>query len=184
MKRVLRYTILYSITALLTLSCKSDLTSEQALSALQNLPEFNAPFYAPFHVGREVLSGDNHKRADEYIREHMGELLKSGVVQVKTLESNSWRTVIEVSLSEQGKALSDPSRATEEKLYVQVCRVKPIEVTQLKATGESGDTIMVDYTFAESEITPFGKHLEFVDARQHTDTRRFVRSGMSWEVVD
>lgn len=171
------------VASLLTVACSSELTQESALKQLQELPEFQQPFYAPFHIGREVLSGDDHKQADQYIRNHLGKMIDAQVVQCKAIDKNSWRTVIEITLSEKGRSLSDPNRSTSNQCYVQVCKVTPNQVTAIREI-EPGKKMEVDYTFIESDITPFGEHLEFKDGRTHKDTRVFEKSGFDWNITE
>lgn len=174
--------IILSLLACLMISCKSELTHETALAELAAQSEFQTPFYAPMHFGREILSGDDHKNPQAYLSGHLGKLIESGLVEAKIAESNSWRSVLVISLTEQGRLLSDPSRSDDEQIYVQVCRVTPTKIDSLRVITPD-EEVEVSYTFTESEVTPFGEHMEFSNGRTHRDSRLFRRSGGSW-VID
>ena len=51
-------------------SCSKELAPEEALINIVEQPEFQVPYFAPIRVGEQVLTGDNHKNSDEYIRKH------------------------------------------------------------------------------------------------------------------
>lgn len=173
--------LILPLVAMLLFSCNKELTQESALTQLQELPEFQTPFYAPFHIGREVLSGKDHENPQAYISQHLGKLTEAGLLQAKISDKNSWRTVLDIELTEAGIALTDPKRKTENGVYVQVCRVTPIEVTEMRVV-EPDKKVEVDYLFAEGDVTPFGEHLEFGNGKKHKDTRTFIRKGLGWVV--
>lgn len=163
-------------------SCSSPLDSDGALERLVALEEFQAPYYAPLRVGEMVLTGDNHTNSDKYIDKHYAPLIQAGLVQVDRSDRNSWRTVIDVQLTEQGRRLSDPRRKTARKEYVRVCKLVPSQIDSIENVPEQNSATCA-YTFVEQDITPFGKYLGFAQDRTHKDRRTFVRTGGSWKVV-
>ncbi|MEG2755840.1 MAG: hypothetical protein RR931_04450 [Mucinivorans sp.] len=152
------------LAIILLTACSEPMTKEDALAQLASQPEYNSYFYAPMEIGRTVLSGDDHKKSNEFIKSHYGPLTSQGLVEVELRGKNSWRTVIFVSLSPKGEQMSDPRRADSTHCYVAVCRLKPVAVDSLVAKG---DSTLCLYTIEQSELTPFGIHLGFKDKTQY-----------------
>lgn len=175
---IMRITI-FSLLALLCSSCSETLTNELIMEKLTQLTEYKTPFYAPFHIGSELLSGEDNANAQGYIDNHLGELVKAGLITVKISDKNSWRTTIKIDLTEAGKILSDPGRSTSENIYVQACRVAPCAIDSMVVV-EPDKLIKVAYKFKVSDVTPFGTHLNFANGTTYSDLRHFVRQGGKW----
>lgn len=173
--------LFYLAVCILTVGCKSELTKERAMEAIVACEEFQTPFYAPFHTGSEVLSGDKFKQSDKYIDEHLGKLIAAGLVSAKVKGSNSWRSVLEISLTEKGLQMTDTSRSDNNSKYVKACNVTVVSVDSIR-TITPEQVMEVDFTFKEQDVTPFGEHLGLSNGRTHKDSRRFVRDGMSWKI--
>lgn len=164
-----------------SVSCSRELTPEDALKQLVAQDEFRMPYYAPMRIGEMVLTGDNHKNSRQYIRKHYGALIDAGLVEVKSTDRNSWRTVIDVQLSAKGRAMSDNRRSTAREAYVQVCRMVPVKIEEFRTVSE-GNVIECSYSFEERDITLFGACKGFREGRSYKDKRMFVRSRGSWHV--
>lgn len=162
-------------------SCSKELTPEEALISIVEQPEFQVPYFAPIRVGEQVLTGDNHKNSDEYIRKHYGSLIDAGLLEVKQSDRNTWRTVIDVQLTQKGLAMSDKRRATDDEAYVQVCRMVPVRIEEFRTVTEN-KVIECTYVFEERDITPFGEYKGFQQGRSYKDRRTFVRARGSWHV--
>lgn len=162
-------------------SCSRELTPEDALKQIVAQDEFQMPYYAPMRIGESVLTGDNHKNSQQYIRKHYGPLIDAGLVEVKNADRNTWRTVIDVQLTDKGKAMSDGRRTTEKEAYVQVCNMVPVKIEEFRTVSE-GNVIECTYWFEERDITPFGAYKGFQAGRSYKDKRTFVRSRGSWRV--
>lgn len=155
--------ILPLLTLVLLVACAQPLTPETALERLRALPEYQTMFFAPFHIGRVVLTSENHVGADKYISEKYGKLIADGLLTVEKKDKNAWRTVLQVSLTEAGMALCDPRRTDEEHAFVAVCRVAPMAVDTLMPVGE--DSVMCKYQIQQREVTPFGLFLGFEEGK-------------------
>ena len=162
-------------------SCSKELTPEEALKQIAAQDEFQMPYYAPMRIGEQVLTGDNHKNSGQYIRKHYGSLMDAGLVEVKTADRNSWRTVIDVQLTPKGRAMSDGRRTTKREAYVQVCRMVPVQIEELRTVSED-NVIECSYLFEERDITPFGTYKGFQQGRSYKDKRTFVRARGKWRV--
>lgn len=162
-------------------SCNRELTPEKALSIIQEQEEFQMPYYAPMRIGEQVLTGDNHKNPDPYIRKQYGSLIDAGLIEVKKTDSNSWRTVIDVQLTDKGQAMCDSHRSTQREAYVQVCRMVPVKIEEFRTVTE-GRVVECTYRFEEREITPFGTCQGFTQGRSYKDKLTFVRARGSWHV--
>lgn len=162
-------------------SCNRELTPEKALTLIQEQEEFQMPYYAPMRIGEQVLTGENHKNPDPYIRKHYGTLIDAGLIEVKKTDSNSWRTVIDVQLTAKGRAMCDDRRTTEREAYVQVCRMVPVRIEEFRTVTE-GRVVECTYRFEEQEITPFGTCQGFTQGRSYKDKRTLVRARGSWHV--
>lgn len=173
--------MILTLGAGLLTSCNRELTPEKALTIIQEQDEFQMPYYAPMRIGEQVLTGDNHKNPDQYIRKHYGSLIDAGLVEVKKADSNSWRTVIDVQLTAKGRAMCDGRRTTEREAYVQVCRMVPVKIEEFRTVTE-GRVVECSYRFEEQEITPFGVCQGFTQGRSYKDKRTFVRARGSWHV--
>lgn len=162
-------------------SCARELTPESAFKQIAEQEEFQMPYYAPMRVGEQVLTGENHKNSQSYVRKHYGPLIDAGLVEVKTANRNTWRTVIEVALTPKGRAMSDPRRTTAKEAYVQVCRMVPVRVVELRTVAENR-VVECAYLFEEREITPFGRYKGFQQGRSYPDKRTFVRAHGTWQI--
>lgn len=162
-------------------SCSRELTPEDALKQIVAQDEFQMPYYAPMRIGESVLTGDNHKNSQQYIRKHYGPLIDAGLVEVKNADRNTWRTVIDVQLTAKGKAMSDGRRTTQKEAYVQVCNMVPVKIEEFRTVSE-GNVIECTYWFEERDITPFGTYKGFQAGRSYKDKRTFVRTRGSWRV--
>lgn len=169
------------VTVIVLTSCSSELTRQDALEQIASQEEFRKPYYAPMRIGELVLTGDNHKKSDQYIRKHYGKLIDAGLVTVECADRNSWRSVIDVQLTAKGKAMSDSRRNKPKEAYVQVCRMVPTQIEEFRTLSE-GHIIECTYVFAEKEVTPFGHYQGFQDGRTYKDKRTFVRARGSWRV--
>ncbi len=173
---------LFGLIALGSLiSCSKELTHKAALSEIASLPDFQKPYYAPMRIGEVVLTGANHQDTEAYIRTNYGILIGAELLTVREIERNSWRSVIDIQLTQRGLERSDPQRGNQKEAYVEVCRMVPIRVDSLRVLSQ-GQIIECDYTFAEQEITPFGVFRGFEQGREYKDTRTFVRARGSWRV--
>lgn len=177
----MRRFLFYFTLCVIAVGCKSELTKESAMEAIVACEEFKEPFYAPFHTGSEVLSGDKFKNSNRYIEDHLGPLIQSGLVNAKIKSSNSWRSVLEITLTEKGLEMADTSRSTKQNKYVRACTVVVLSVDSIR-TITADQVLEVDFTFKEQDVTPFGQHLGLVEGRTHKDSRRFVRDGLGWKV--
>lgn len=162
-------------------SCSRELTPETALEEIIRQDEFRMPYYAPMRIGELVLTGENHKDSKGYIRKHYGPLIDAGLVEVTAADHNTWRTVIDVQLSEKGRAMSDKRRSTDKEAYVQVCRMVPVRIDEFRTVSE-GNVIECTYSFEERDVTPFGAYKGFEAGRSYKDKRTFVRARGSWHV--
>ncbi len=165
----------------LLVGCGSELTSEAALEQIARSEEFQHPFYAPMRVGEQVLIDEDHRQCDRYIEKNYAPLIQAGLVEVKKTDQNSWRTVIDVCLTDAGKKMADTRRGDKKQVYVQVCRMVPCQVKELLPVTEN-EVIDCRYGFAEREITPFGAYLGYKEGNEHQDTRTFVRSFSGWKL--
>lgn len=161
-----RYCLL--LLAVVLWSCGGEITKEDALSRVSSLAEYQTSFYAPMHVGRQVLTGENHKNSKGYIAKKYGSLVEQGLLEVEVKEDNAWRTVVELSVSEKGKGYLDPRRSDADHAYVAVCRVLPVQVDTLIV--HSKDSVECKYVIQQSDITPFGEHLGFEDGLTYNVT--------------
>lgn len=173
--------LLLGLLCSVTVSCSKELTEKDALDKITAQEEFQNPYYAPMRVGEMVLTGNNYKNVDGYIQKHYGQLIQEGLLSVEQADRNSWRTVIDIQLTEKGLAMSDKRRGDQQKAYVAVCQMVPVKIDELRIVTED-KVIECSYTFEEQDITPFGKFLKFQEGRSYTDTRTFVRARGSWHV--
>lgn len=166
---------------LLMVGCKDSKspTSEEALAYIQQAPEFNTTFFAPINIGVEILTSPENANPQKYIAEKYDNLIKAKLIEVEVVKKNSWRTVIESSLTAQAKKLEDGRRATDEKKYVAACTLKPVRVVDVDTIA--ADSIVYNYEFAETQITPFGKFLGFSDQKTHNAKAIAVRKDKKWQ---
>lgn len=174
--------IVVLLTALTMLtSCSREMDHTYALEQLTAQTEFTNPYYAPFRIGEVVLTGENFKNSDAYIRENYGALIDAGLVTVEYADNNSWRSVIDVKLTPQGTAMSDPRRSDDREAYVHVCTMVPTTVKELRTLAEK-QVIECTYTFEQRELTPFGIHRGFAEGQSYQDKRLFVYSRGKWRL--
>lgn len=163
------------LALLAMVGCSAPIDRQTAIEKLRQLPEFQTPFYAPLHVGREVLTGDNHKNPDTFLAQRYGQLVDKGLIEAKIESKNSWRTVTQIALTDQGRRLEDPRRATDDRVYVQVCNFQIDSITQFELLDPDGKTARCRFIFSETDITPLGEFLGFSPGRQHTMTKTITR---------
>lgn len=169
------------ITSAGMMACSGELTQEDALKQIVAQDEFQSPYYAPMRIGELVLTGENHKKCQDYIRKHYGKLIDAGLVAVECSDRNTWRSVIDIQLTEKGKAMADSRRSTPKEVYVHVCRMVPVQIEEFRTLSE-GNIIECTYLFAEKEVTPFGDYSGFQEGRTYKDKRTFVHARGSWRV--
>ncbi len=176
-------------TSLLLSSCAGEFTAEHALSTIQGEEEFQDQFYAPIYLGGEILTDDNYDDPDGYIYSKYGELVDAGLITTSVGTENSWRRVVEITLTDSGEDLVAPGRTeslrqkTDSKnaYYVATCTLVPEKILAVKPL--TGDTIEVEYTIVERALTPFGTYLEFSEGREHIHSRKFIKGTFNWELV-
>lgn len=169
--------------------CAGEFEPEVALSQIGAQSEFGKPLYAPLHLGREILTGENHTNPDKYINAKYAVLLQAGLVGYNIKEKNSWRTLVELTLTEKANSMVDKARTDDfqaqsgenDIFYVAVCDLKPQSIIALDTIA--ADTIKMHYVIAEHGITPFGTFLGFEDNRTHNHNRTFARSTFSWDLL-
>lgn len=175
--------------ALLLSSCAGEFTTDNALSTIKSQDEFNTIFCAPIHIGNEVLTGENYTNPKRFVEQKYGKLVKAGLVTAQIGEKNSWRTLLNIILTEDGEELLNSERTeahrktSKEKdiFFVGVCSLMPTKITRVDTLAQ--DTIQVTYTIIEHEITPFGEFLGFTDGDSHTHKRKFTKGTFSWDLV-
>lgn len=174
--------IIAAAIALILTACAGELTREKAAEAIASQTEFQTPIYAPMHFATHVLTGENHTDPKAYIRSKYGVLIDQGLLVAKLGASNSWRTILNIELTDKGLEMEDADRRVDDMLYMQACRMAVDSVLLLEPVG-SGDTILCRYQISQRELTPFGTHLGFTEGRTHLHERRFVKGTFSWELV-
>lgn len=181
MKQFITYTaVLYMVVSCLS-SCKLESPSaEQMLETLKKAPHFTASFFAPMEIGRQVLTEQDHQNPQAYIDSRYRSLLQAGLIKVETVQKNAWRTVINTSITENGKQYVDSRRSSGEHAYVMVCNLRPQEILKIDTLGATGDTIIYSYRFVESDITPFGEFLGYQANKQHMGKATAIRQGGEW----
>ncbi len=170
--------------------CAGEFSPEKALLKIQKEPEFTTTYSAPIELGRQILTGDHHKNTQKFLKNQYGAIIDTEMVEVKTVEANSWRTVIEFSLSEKGLKLFDKNRTqshtgqggeeNKDIYYVAVCQLVPEQV--LGYTQPSPETAKVTISVVERGITPFGTHLGFTDGRSYEIERTFTKGMFGWNL--
>lgn len=176
------------LASLLLTSCAGEFTPEEALVTIASQSEFTDSFCAPLHIGREVLTAENHKDPKAYVESKYGVLVRAGLVKAEIGEKNSWRTVINVTLTDEGRKMVNQKRTDEHckvtgedhVFYVAACRLAPEKM--IKVDTVSSDTLRIDYLIVERDITPFGEFLGFVDGRSHPHQRTFAKGTFSWDL--
>lgn len=156
-------------------------TSQEALLYIQKAKEFTTPFFAPINIGTEILTSPENANPQRYIQDKYKSLIDAQLLQVEIAQKNSWRTVLNRSLTTKGKEMEDPRRAEEGVCYVMVCRLRPTQITRIDTM--SVDSIIYNYEFEEFDITPFGKFLEFKNQRTHKAKALAHRRDKTWEMV-
>ncbi|MFI3294693.1 MAG: hypothetical protein R3Y19_01590 [Rikenellaceae bacterium] len=163
--RTILLTLLTVVSLLSFASCGSDRTPDGVLGQLREMPEHRFMYYAPLHIGRCVLTGDDHLNSQAYIASHYGDLVDQGLLEVSQHEKNAWRTVINISLTEQGKGLLDANRSDEEHAFVAVCQLVPDSVLTI---GElTIDTLICKYIATIQNVTPFGEFMNFETGKEY-----------------
>ncbi len=141
-----------------------EITSDRMLDRLRELPEHSTTYFYPLPIGEQMLTGDDHTKSNEYIQNKYGKLIEAGLVNVEIVQKNAWRTLINVSLSEAGLALSDASRSDSVYAYVAACKIVPDTVYSVREV--TLDTIECNYGSSLQEVTPFGEYLEFTQGKK------------------
>ena len=130
--------------------------------------------------GAKLVADD---RVDIYVsgRDLKGRAVSTiaGLLEVKQSDRNTWRTVIDVQLTQKGLAMSDKRRATDEEAFVQVCRMVPVRIEEFRTVTEN-KVIECTYVFEERDITPIGEYKGFQKGRSNKDRRTFVSARGSW----
>lgn len=175
--------------AFLLASCAGEFDSQTGLNDIASQSEFVTPLYAQLHLGREILTGDNHTSPDAYIKAKYAVLLDAGLINYTIKEKNSWRTLVELSLTDAATTMTDKARTAQfqaesgenDIFYVAVCNLRPQTVLSVDTVAK--DTMRLCYQIAERDITPFGRYLDFEDGRTHNHSRNFVKSTFSWALT-
>lgn len=155
---------LLTITILL-FSCTATVTKEGAIEKLQALPAYNCYYYAPLHIGKAVLTGENHQNPEKYIAEKYGKLIDKGLIEVSINGSNAWRTSITISLTDAGASMSDPRRSDKEHAFVAVCKVRPTVIDTI--ITHSKDSVECKYHVEQQDITEFGEFLGYQNGKSY-----------------
>lgn len=174
--------IILAAVALVLTACTGELTREKAAEAIASQTEFQTPIHAPMHFATHVLTGENHTDPKAYIRSKYGVLIDEGLLVAKLGASNSWRTILNIELTDKGLEMEDKARRVDDMLYMQACRMVVDSVLSLETVG-NGDTVLCRYRISQRELTPFGTHLGFTEGRTHLHERQFVKGTFSWELV-
>ncbi len=187
-KSVNRITLILALTVSLG-SCAGEFSSDDALNTIQSEDEFQTQFYAPIYLGSEILTDDNYNNPEGYIHEKYGEIVDAGLITTSVKAENSWRSVVNVTLTSRGKEMVDEDRTEslrkrtdyDNAYYVAVCTLSPERILNVRPL--QGDTMEVDYTIIERAITPFGRYLEFSEGREHIHSRKFTKGLLGWSLV-
>lgn len=179
----------FLVGCMLLVGCAGEFSSDEAVQTIASRSEFKESFCAPLHIGHEVLTAENHKDPKGYVDSKYGKLITAGLIRAEIGEKNSWRTVINVQLTDQGRKMVNLARTDEHMevtgedhvFYVAVCRLSPETVTKIDTV--SSDTMSVNYLIVERDITPFGEFLGFVDGRSHSHSRTFTKGTFSWDLI-
>ncbi|MFI3287446.1 MAG: hypothetical protein R3Y61_03120 [Rikenellaceae bacterium] len=169
--------------------CAGEFSEDEALYKLQGLEEFTEYFSAPLHIGDEILTEANHSEPMGYALGKYGVLVDEGLLEVEVGKANSWRTVLRVSLSDEGRRYYNEQRTesyralsgADDVYFVEVCHLVPERVVSVRALDE--DRVEVDYIIVERDITPFGEFLEYSAGNEHTHSRTFERGIFGWNLV-
>ena len=162
--------------------CSARLSGEDAHDLLRRSSAFTTPFFAPINVGPQVLTAENHKNPETFIKGKYGNLIDAGLVQVDISESNSWRSVMSVNLTPEGMKMADMRRSDHDHIYVMVCTLKVDSVFNVRQERKE-KTALAECRFHETGITPFGQFLGFAEGNPHQVPFAFVRSRGSWKLA-
>ncbi len=185
--------LLLAISAVATLgllnSCAGEFSTEDALASIADEPEFETAFCAPLNIGKEVLTGENFKDPKGFVERKYGELMHSGLVEAKIGEANSWRILLEVVLTEEGKKLMNEQRTDkyrkesgkDDVCFVAVCNLVPEGPTEVKELEDN--IVKLSYRIVERDVTPFGKFLGHENGQIHHHSRKFEKGTFSWELI-
>lgn len=169
--------------------CAGEFSEDDALFELQSLGEFCEPFAAPLHIGDEILTEANHSDPMAYVEKKYGVLEREGLITSEVGKANSWRTVLRISLSEEGMKYYERERTEKYRQYtgeqdvyfVDVCTLSPESITSVRPLSE--DMVEVTYTIIQRDITPFGHFLEYKEGVQHLHTRTFEKGTFGWNLL-
>lgn len=145
--------------------CQSKISEENALAKLQSLSQYNCYYYAPMHIGRAVLTGENHDNPDKYIASKYGKLIDKGLIKVTVNGKNAWRTSIDISLTDAAKSMCDGRRSDAEHAFVAVCKVRPITVDTVIVHAK--DSVECKYVIQQSDVTDFGEFLGYQNGKTY-----------------
>ncbi len=181
--------LLIIASLLFSVGCAGEFSSSDALYAIGTEPEFEEYYYAPLHIGKEVLTADNFKDPKAFIAKKYGSLIEAGLVKAVEVGRNSWRVVLRVELTEKGEQMADMGRSGEyhkrtgrdDVYYVAVCNLVPEQVVNVELIGR--DTARVEYTIVQRAITPFGKFLGFSEGVEYNHSREFTRGSFGWDLM-
>lgn len=160
--------LLFITLSLIAISCSREVTKEDALTRISTMNQYQTMYFAPMHIGRQVLTGENHNAPQIFIDKTYGKLITEELVEVKTKERNAWRTVIHITLTEKGLSMTDPRRSDNEHAFVAVCKVVPVAIDTIIPLGQ--DSLTCHYVIQQQEITPFGETLGFEVDRKYKVT--------------
>jgi len=162
--------------------CSSELTQERAIAALGESSAFSTPFFAPFNVGPQVLTAENYKNPEGFIRGKYGKLIDAGLVEVKMMETNSWRSVISVELTPAGMKMADMRRSDHDHIYVMACMLAVDTVSSVQP-ADNKRLMTLECDFHETMISPFGEYLGFAEGKPHKAPFAFEKSKGRWKLV-
>lgn len=185
----MRNILMAMAAATLLVGCAGNFEAETGLAQIASQGEFAHPLYAPLHLGREVLTGANHTDPKGYMDGKFRTLLDAGLIKYEIKEKNSWRTLVELSLTDKASKLVDGDRTAkfqreqgeDDMFYVAVCSLVPQTIVGVDTL--CSDTMCIRYNIEERDITPFGAFLGFQDGRTHAHKRTFARSTFGWNLL-
>lgn len=158
--------ILLFLISVTLFGCSKTVTNESALEKLQSLPQYQSYYYAPIHIGRAVLTGEHHTNPEKYIASKYGKLIDKGLITVTVNEKNSWRTAIDISLTDVAKGMCDSRRSDDEHVFMAVCKVVPIAIDTV--IQHTKDSVECHYVVQQSEVTDFGEFLGYQNGKTYS----------------
>ena len=153
-------------------ACSNKVTPENAMEHIQQLPEYQTPFYAQLHIGNIIVSGKDAPNAEKVVKQKYKKLIDAGMVEVKKESGNVWRTAVNVALTSDGADVCDPRRTDGEHAYVPVCIMKPTKLVSAEQTSDT--TLLCKFIIEQQNITLFGDFLGYAPNVEHTMSYTFV----------